>query len=525
MKAELADGTILEFLDGTDPAVIQATVKNVLGGGGRRRAAAPTHREAEDASMAALNAIEAQPPQTLQEAAKEKFGFKDYAYRGSILPYGEDEQGNKELATPGIVKGLMELALLPGHATTGGKYTAQDVAGLAAIGSPVSVASRAGQSALGAAKTTHRPVAPEVPTAPELRAAAASSYDKAASLGVNYTSNSVKQWADDLVRTLDDGGGAEINPALFAILKKFQSPPRGSNVSLKSFESARKLLNSLAEGQKASVGTNPLGKMQASGTRRAIEQLDDFVASVDPSRVMVRPAPPTGTTALTAPGHNFATADFRSSQGAASEAAQTLKTARGNAAAAFRSDRITGLGESAELRAAAANSGKNIGNTIRQRLASFIDQPRKVSGLTKDEVAAIRQVVEGTATANTLRRVSNMLGGGGGVGQSLMAGVGASIGYSGGPMGAALGAAVPTIAGSATRGMSNRLTKKALYGVDDLIRARSPLYQSRLANPGVAVPSTAPASMARALTAGGAQPRELTPTEQRLQKRIMQGAR
>ena len=30
MRAELADGTVLEFPDGTDPAVIQQTVKNVI---------------------------------------------------------------------------------------------------------------------------------------------------------------------------------------------------------------------------------------------------------------------------------------------------------------------------------------------------------------------------------------------------------------------------------------------------------------------------------------------------------------
>jgi len=36
MKAELADGRVLEFPDGTDPAVVQATVKKVLGGGAKR---------------------------------------------------------------------------------------------------------------------------------------------------------------------------------------------------------------------------------------------------------------------------------------------------------------------------------------------------------------------------------------------------------------------------------------------------------------------------------------------------------
>lgn len=462
----------------------------------RRADAAGNVEDAQQlAKLAASLRPSASPANTLQDAAKKKFGFKDYAYRGTILPFGENADGSKEFATPGIIKDLATLALLPGHATTGGSYTPQDVLGLAAVASPISVASRAGEMAIPGARTAHKPMKAKIPTTQELKAAASQGYDDAAKLGVDYSSKAVKQWADDLVQSLDaDGRIAELNPELFALIKKVQFPPKDSVARLESLNALRRRLGDIAGSPDSS---------KSAAATIAIKRLDGFLEGSDPARVVVRPAPATGSTAPTTAGHSFEAADYASSQGAASEAAKALKAARGNSAAAFRSDRITGLEDMAELRAAAANSGQNIGNTIRQRLASLLASPSKSRGFSPEEIAAIRQVVEGTASTNTLRYVGNLLGGGGGLAQALMSGMGAVAGSAAGGGGAAVGAMLPVAVGAAARAGANKLTKGQMAKVDAAIRSRSPLYQSRLANPKMAVspPTLAPAAI-RALAVG-----------------------
>lgn len=57
MRAELADGRILEFPDGTDPAVVQATVKKVLGVAPETAPAAPKEPTAVDRTNAAITGM------------------------------------------------------------------------------------------------------------------------------------------------------------------------------------------------------------------------------------------------------------------------------------------------------------------------------------------------------------------------------------------------------------------------------------------------------------------------------------
>lgn len=446
-------------------------------------------------------------PKTLDEYAKEVFGFKDYKYRGNILPFGEDDKGNKEFATPEILKNVATLALLPGHAARGGSYTPQETLGLAALISPMSAASRAGEHAIPTSKTTHKPMKPEVPTYKELRAAASKDYDKASSLGVDYSSSSIKDLADDIVRALEaEWRGTSIDKDLLDLVGQIRNPPRDSFASLSGLHALRKRLAALQQGQSATAATNPLGREQAASTGIAIEKLDRFLESRDPSRVVVKPAPATGTTSPVKSGYDFAPYDEVASNQIASDAADALKRARGNSAAAFRSGRLTGVGDVAELQAAASGGGHNLGNTIRQRLATFLQQPRKTSGLTKSEYDAIEAVVLGTATQNQLRDVSNLLGGGRGLGGALLGLVsGGLVGSAtGNPvMGMLAGAAAPTT-GAVARGMYNRSVSKGLKSVDELIRARSPLYQSRLANPPMAVQLPTEAILAEKLSAAAA---------------------
>src|SRR5262249_4149535 len=69
----------------------------------------------------------------------------------------------------------------------------------------------------------------------------------------------------------------------------------------------------------------------------------------------------------------------------------------------------------AELRAAGADSGMNLGNKIRQKVADLLvsNDARYLSADTKAE---LEKIVRGTASQNVMRHVANLLGGGGGLG-------------------------------------------------------------------------------------------------------------
>jgi hypothetical protein len=126
----------------------------------------------------------------------------------------------------------------------------------------------------------------------------------------------------------------------------------------------------------------------------------------------------------------------------------------------------------AELRASGEHSGLNLGNKMRQKVADLLlsNDAKYLSAETKKD---LEKFVKGTFTQNTLRAVSNALGGGGGV-MSTMLGVAGSAGgaYSGHPELAAL-----PFLGIGMRMGANRAVSNQASRVAQGIRARSPLGQ------------------------------------------------
>jgi hypothetical protein len=179
----------------------------------------------------------------------------------------------------------------------------------------------------------------------------------------------------------------------------------------------------------------------------------------------------------------------------------------------MRSDRITNLEESADLKAASAHSGRNGDNSIRQTVRPIVDpaKPKNAVGYSDAELNALREVVQGTPTRNSLRYVGNLLGGGGGLGQMLtIAGSAAAGGSTHGAAGAGLGAIAPLAVGVTSKSLADALARRALHKADDLIRQRSPLYEEMLANQGPAQflsPQTQSA-LARALMMRNTAPQE-----------------
>jgi len=127
----------------------------------------------------------------------------------------------------------------------------------------------------------------------------------------------------------------------------------------------------------------------------------------------------------------------------------------------------------ADLRAAGADSGMNVGNKVRQKVADLL-LSNDAKYLPAETKADLEKIVRGTWTQTGLRQVGNLLGGGGGLGMLA----GGAAGYeAGGLPGALAGAAV----GRGARMAYNRSVLKQAEQVAQNIRARSPLGQQMAA--------------------------------------------
>lgn len=381
------------------------------------------------------------------------------AYKGSVLPFSVDEQGKARFditagLPAGMVKGVWDAVTLPRDAMQG-KFDPTSDEGISRLlnagmlMSPVNPAVRAGDAAIPGPIRAMRKEMPAAPSAETLKQTASGQYDAARNMGVDYKAGSVVNMAGTTQRALEADGIFDVTaPKTHAILARLQDAPPGSVASISNLESARRALSTLSAKDADAT------ERMAAG--RAVQALSKFVEDADPANVVAGPA---------------------------AEAASLFKTARGNAGAQLRSDMLTGKQSAAELRAAAANSGQNVGNSVRQRLADALIREKELRGFTPEEIAAVEGVVKGSPAANTTRALSNILGGGGGLGSMAAGTVGGVVGsFLGGPVGTAVGSVgLPAVGWAAKRG-SNNMTLKALQNVDEMVRSRSPLYEEMVKN-------------------------------------------
>jgi hypothetical protein len=361
----------------------------------------------------------------------------------------------------GLYGAAKRIVTAPGDAMAGkfnalgpeGRERATEFAGAV---SPMSAASRAGEL------MKMRKVIPDAPTAEELAKATSAGYNKMRESGVSVTSEALRDFAANLKQKLAEGFHSDAtDPKTFAKLDEIAAGPAGSYVDIGFLDKFRQKLGEIAGGDESRSAT------------LAIKELDGFLDNLAPQSVR------TDTQALALPG----SVEAGSGVGAR-EAIDILKQARGNAAAGFRSDAVTGLERSVENRAASVNSGQNVGNTIRSRLASLLDKNNGTRGWSPEEIQAAEGIVRGDRTMNTARYIGNLLGGGGGAGQTLTGVMGAGVGGAyGGLTGAALGAS-PALVGAGSRAAYNRMARNRLNALDELIRSRSPLAEQRKAAAG-----------------------------------------
>lgn len=326
----------------------------------------------------------------------------------------------------------------------------------AAMANPTPPAMQAGEGA-GLVGSKMVKDAPPVPSTQQLAQAGGADINAATASPLRVAAPSVGDWSRSFQQQLLGDGIHPVDaPATFAKLQELENASPGAYATAANLISLRRSLEKTAQNFNPAAGADQLA------ATRAIKGLDGFIPNIDPASVLA------GSPAATAP---------------------LLQRGNANYAAAMRSNDLTGvldrantgILERAQTRAQASNSGRNLDNTIRQKIASLLEKPKEVSGYSDAELAALNGVVEGSGPRNAARYVGNLLGGGGGLGQFVTSGIGAGVGSSAGPIGAAIGATAPPAVGVGAKMIANALAKRSLNSADEMMRMRSPLYQEALA--------------------------------------------
>jgi len=367
-------------------------------------------------------------PPTLQERGSDVFGFKDYEYRGSLLPFARTKEGETEIAWPQLAVDLAQSVLLPGHAAKGGSYTAEDLAKFTLdYAAPATAKTRMAPTKK---VPSRKELTKTAPTADELRTKATGVLAEAKAGDPIVKANRYERFLDETADSIiPKGYDEDLYPKVASALKVFDKK-RGMEMDLDSLIIARKQLRPA------------LGAMEKEERKMAIrvrDKLDDLVENLQPEDL---------------------------AGGDAAQAGKKLAEFRKLWANSRKSDTITDAVGSASM------AGSGFENGIRIEMRKLLRNPRRLRGFTKDEIAWMKEIEKGTTLQNTKRLLgklsyvkrggTNMLGG------YLGSGAGVALGNSiAGPVGGYVGAAVPPIIGYGAQRLAEGTARKNV----DLLRA------------------------------------------------------
>lgn len=290
-----------------------------------------------------------------------------------------------------------------------------------------------------------------IPTVEELKAAAKSGYNHPEVAAVQIEPDAVVAGAANIKSDLIGRGLRErVAPNTFAALDDLKNQPTAPGTpppptTIADIESVRQNLGQIALDYGA--------PRDAYAATHAIRGLDDFMVNLQQPDLVA---------------------------GDAAKANQILTDARANRAAAYRAEAVDRALENAELNAGSSHSGMNMDNATRQQLKTILknrgvkSSNPLLAGYDPDEVDALHTAVVGKPVGNTLRFIGNYLGAGGGWG-ALASGAAASY-----ATGSPLGFGLPAV-GMAAKLAGAASTARNAAKLNELLRQRSPLYQSRVA--------------------------------------------
>jgi len=254
-----------------------------------------------------------------------------------------------------------------------------------------------------------------------------SAYNELDNLGVKIKAETYDKFADNLAKKLNKRGiDPIISPKAQQALNRIVSE-KGTPKTLTEMDTLRKIAKGAA---------NDIDKTEASLGGIIISELDSGLDSLS------------------------------------AEIGGKFKDARGLAQRGFKAQDMEDLIESASLQASGFENGLRI--KARELLKKI--SKRKVKGYTKDEVAALRDLVEGDFASNTTKKLSRLGFGKGAatnhLGASSSIGAGGILGsVFGGPVGTAIGVITPPIIGRIAANTVERLTLNKVKFASDLTRA------------------------------------------------------
>lgn len=279
----------------------------------------------------------------------------------------------------------------------------------------------------------------------ELKASAAHNFNAPEVTETTLHPQAVQQFYEGLPATLETKGHATdvIAPQTYAQVGQYARRAAGQQepITINQLRDQRAVLQGIAQ-------TSTVPKERAAATT-AIKSLDEFIANPQFANF---------------PGLRG------EATGSGAEATTALETARGNYATAMSLEKLDRKQFIKELRAASSDSGLNTGNRLRQGIVELMANERTFRNLKPEVRDAMENVVRGNAGEDTVRFLSNILGGGGGIGNTGVRFVGAKLA---GPLGAFL----PEV-GTALRILSNRMTVQEFDKLRTLIASNSPLGKS-----------------------------------------------
>ena len=325
------------------------------------------------------------------------------------------------------------------------------------------------------------PVAPEAqgltkvgpPTAEQLKTASQTLYNQAKDLPIEVNPKAMQLFNTGLKAKLnEDGLNDVVAGKTFGVLDKLAKPlPPGPDEGLSSaladaFGGRPEHFSELqgVEAQVAGMTPNNLRTIQRSlGTIKN--------TSNDPTERM--------TAGIALKEFNNLLENMSPSflnKGTPEDAAQfssLVKEANQNYQAYKGASSFDMRGEVAGNNAAAANSGMNLENSLRTQVRQILNNPAKQRGIDPDTLAAMKAFNNGSRTANVVRMVGNLFGGGGGIGTLISGGAGMSLGLP--------PEALPAI-GYGMKSFANARAARQFGQISDMMRANSPLANSGVTN-------------------------------------------
>lgn len=218
------------------------------------------------------------------------------------------------------------------------------------------------------------------------------------------------------------------------------TPPSGvTSVSVADLDSARKSLGIMARERDAVGQPTP----KAAAASIAKEHINDYLPNIGAADVLA---------------------------GDPVRASQIMKEAQSNWGAAKRAEAIDLQLTRAERQAAKSGSGSNIENSMRQKIAPILDNPKRTVGFSDAEKAKMEEIVRGSLPRNAMRKIGK-LGVDGGL--SLAWNTAAALGTG--------GASLPvTVASTAARKIGEALTARSGRDLSEMVRSRSALARGNI---------------------------------------------